>query len=225
MSRSPHYISRIHRHTAVTPMSISTSKINSVLIDIKTLNNSLLLRLQQAGFDSSQLMGPENEYTVKSLLNHIDALALQFLTITASREQFIQRTAFQERLDIYNHFRNLFICLKQTHNTLDLIVENKLKVEIASPLPKPLSYITDRNVYESLVLIKAVDYIEALKPFGRMLDLVIAQQRIHALSAVLETLLFKEHAMSSFDMLEDSGLTEEQTNALELSRYLIKQAM
>lgn len=206
-------------------MSISTSKINSVLIDIKTLNNSLLLRLQQAGFDAAQPLGPENEYTIKTLLHHIDALALQFLTITANRDQFIQRTAFQERLDIHGHFRNLFICLKQTHNTLDLIVENKLKVDRTSPLPKILAYVTDRGDCESLILIKAIDYIEALKPFGRMLDLVIAQQRIHALSAVLETLLFKEQATSSFDMLEDSGLTEEQANALELSRYLIKQAM
>ena len=206
-------------------MSLSTSKINSVLIDIKTLNNSLLLRLQQIGFDTAQLLGPENEYSVKTLLNHIDALTLQFLTITANRDQFIQRTGYQERLEIHNHFRNLFICLKQTQNTLDLIVENQLKIDNSNPLAKPLAYITERNVCETLILVKAIDYIEALKPYGRMLDLVIAQQRIHALSAVLETLLFKEQAPSNIDMLEDSGLTEEQANALELSRYLIKQAM
>lgn len=206
-------------------MSLSTSKINSVLVDIKTLNNSLLLRLQHAGFNAAQSLGPENEYTVKSLLNHIDGLAIQFLTITANRDQFIQRTSHQERLDIHCHFRNLFICLKQTHNTLDLIGDNKLKADLSQALTKPLAYINEQNIGESLILIKAIDYIEALKPYGRMLDLVIAQQRIHALSAVLETLLFKEQATSSFDMLEDSGLTEEQTNALELSRYLIKQAM
>lgn len=202
-------------------MSLSTSKINSVLVDIKTLNNSLLLRLQQAGFDSSQMLGPENEYTVKSLLHHIDALALQFLTITANRDQFIQRTSHQERLHIHSHLRDLFICLKQTHNTLDSMAENHLHTEIT----RPLTYITEQGVCESLILVKAIDYIEAMKPYGRMLELVIAQQRIHALSAVLETLLFKEHATSSIDMLDDHELTEEQANALELSRYLIKQAM
>ena len=206
-------------------MSLSTSKINSVLVDIKTLNNSLLLRLQQAGFDSSQMLGHENEYTVKSLLNYVDALAVQFLTITANRDQFIQRTSHQERLDIHNHLRNLFICLKQTHNTLDLIVENKLQTDINKTPTKPLGYLTEQGTCESLILVKAIDYVEGLKPYGRMLDLVIAQQRIHALSAVLETLLFKEQATTSFDMLEDHGLTEEQANALELSRYLIKQAM
>lgn len=206
-------------------MSLSTSKINSVLVDIKTMNNSLLLRLQQSGFDPSQLLGPENEYSVKSLLHHIDALSIQFLTITANREQFIQRTSHQERLDIHIHLRNLYICLKQTHNTLDMLADKLLQVDINNQLAKPLAYITEQGAYESLILVKAVDYIEALKPYGRMLDLVIAQQRIHALSAVLETLLFKEQATSSFDLLEDHGLTEEQTNALELSRYLIKQAM
>jgi len=206
-------------------MSLSTSKINSVLVDIKTLNNSLLLRLQQAGFESAQTLGSENEYTLKSLLNYIDSLALQFLTITANREQFIQRTSHQERLDIYSHLRNLFICLKQTHNTLDLIADNKLQADLTKQPNKPLGYVTDQGICESLILVKAVDYVEALKPYGRMLELVIAQQRIHALSAVLETLLFKEQATSSMDMLEDHGLTEEQANALELSRYLIKQAM
>lgn len=206
-------------------MSLSTSKINSVLVDIKTMNNSLLLRLQQSGFDSAQLLGAENEYSVKSLLHHIDALALQFLTITANREQFIQRTSHQERLDIHNHLRNLYICLKQTHNTLDMLADGNVQIDINYQLNTPLAYLTEQGVYESLILVKAVDYIEALKPYGRMLDLVIAQQRIHALSAVLETLLFKEQATSSIDLLEDHGLTEEQANALELSRYLIKQAM
>jgi biotin operon repressor len=206
-------------------MSLSTSKINSVLVDIKTMNNSLLLRLQQSGFDSSQLIGSENEYSVKSLLHHIDALALQFLTITANREQFIQRTSHQERLDIHNHLRNLYICLKQTHNTLDMLSDGNVQIDLNNQLSKPLAYLTEQGAYESLILVKAVDYIEALKPYGRMLDLVIAQQRIHALSAVLETLLFKEQATASIDMLEDHGLTEEQANALELSRYLIKQAM
>lgn len=206
-------------------MSLSTSKINSVLVDIKTLNNSLLLRLQQAGFESSQTLGPENEYTLKTLLNYIDSLALQFLTITANREQFIQRTSHQERLDIYSQLRNLFICLKQTHNTLDQLADKIPQADLTKQPNKPLSYLTDQGHYESLILVKAVDYVEALKPYGRMLELVIAQQRIHALSAVLETLLFKEQATSSIDLLEDHGLTEEQANALELSRYLIKQAM
>lgn len=206
-------------------MSLSTSKINSVLVDIKTLNNSLLLRLQQTGFDPSQMLGPENEYTVKSLLNYIDALAVQFLTITANRDQFIQRTSHHERMDIHDHLRNLFICLKQTHNTLDLITENTLQADTSKTPAKPLSYMTEQGSCESLILVKAIDYIESLKPYGRMLELVIAQQRIHALSAVLETLLFKEQTTSSMDMLEDHGLTEEQANALELSRYLIKQAM
>lgn len=204
-------------------MSLSTSKINSILVDIKTLNNSLLLRLQQAGFDAAQALGPENEYTVKSLLHYIDSLAIQFLTITANREQFIQRTSHKERQDIISQLRNLFICLKQTHNTLDLIANNALRVE--SKTTKPLGYITGLDESESLILIKAVDYVEALKPYGRMLELVIAQQRIHALSAVLETLLFKEQTTTNIDMLADYELTEEQANALELSRYLIKQAM
>jgi hypothetical protein len=55
-----------------------------------------------------------------------------------------------------------------------------------------------------------------------MLEMIIAQERIHALSAVLETMLSKE----SLALTEkDNELTEEQSNAIELSQYLIRQAL
>jgi hypothetical protein len=76
-----------------------------------------------------------------------------------------------------------------------------------------------------LALCHAIEYLDQLKPYSRMLELVIAQQRIHALSAVLETLLHKEAAPSQLAHEEDHELTEEQHNALELSHYLIKQAL
>jgi len=52
--------------------------------------------------------------------------------------------------------------------------------------------------------------------------MIIAQERIHALSAVLETLLSKENTAI---IERDNELTEEQSNALELSQYLIRQAL
>jgi len=202
-------------------MSQTTAKINASLVDIKTLNHSLSRRLHQTGFNTEQTLGAEHEYTVKTLLNDIDSLAVQFLTITANREQFIQRTRHSERMEMQTILRSLLICLKQTSNTLDLINNKQLKL----CAEHTLCYITEQGERESLILVKAVDYLDAIKPHARLLELVIAQQRIHALSAVLETLLQHEQSAAPVYADDEEELTGEQIRALELSRYLIKQAL
>ena len=199
----------------------SIANINALLVDIKTVNNTLPVKLHQSGFDTCQALGHENEYTVNSLINSIDTLAIQFLTITANRNQFIQRTSFTERQQIESCLRQLFVCLKQTSNTMDAL--SKQSYQVLSD--DALSYVVDNGQTVHLILCRAIDYIDQIKPYSRMLELVIAQERIHALSAVLESLLHKESTPSNLAHEEDHDLTEEQHNALELSHYLMKQAL
>ena len=199
----------------------SIANINALLIDIKTINNLLSIKLQQAGFNLNHHLGNEDEYSVSSLLNSIDTLTVQFLTITASRNQFIQRTSFIERQQIESYLRKLFVCLKQTQNTLILLKGSDYQV-IEN---KALCYINDAGEATQLLLSRTIEYIDLLKPYTRMLELIIAQERIHALSAVLETLLNKESGNVSTSREDEDDLTEEQNNALELSHYLIKQAL
>lgn len=201
-------------------MTNSIAVINTLLVDIKTVNHSLLLRLKQNGFNTSQRLGEEDEYSVKSIINCSDNLAIQFLTITANRNQFIQRTSFSERKEIIGYLQGLFSCLKQTRNTLELFNLNKYKIIH----DKTLCYTNEMEEEEQLPLARALDYIDLLKPFSRMLELVTAQERIHSLSAVLETLLNKDVSRAVTHQ-QDHELTNEQTNALELSHYLVKQAL
>lgn len=199
----------------------SIASINSLLVDIKTANNPLPVKLQHCGFDINGTIGAENEYTVQTLLQSIDALAIQFLTITASRKQFIQRTSYSERKQVEAHLGKLFMCLSNTQEILDTFKQNHLRVHEHSVL----DYCMADGTVKTLPLAQALEYLDMLKPFSRMLELVTAQERIHALSAVLETLLNKEYASSSLEHEDDHELTVEQHNALELSNYLIKQAL
>lgn len=202
-------------------MSQSISSINALLVDIKTANNSLLMKLQQAGFNTTQRLGHENEYTVKSLINRTDTLAIHFLTITANREQFMQRTGYAERKEIEFILQKLYISLKETQNSLFLINQNRPKIH----QEKVLSYKLASGDITQLPLANSVEYIDMLKPYCRMMELAIAQERIHALSAVLETLLHKDQESKLFHQEEDIDLTDDQNSALELSHYLIKQAL
>ncbi len=199
----------------------SIASINSLLVDIKTANNPLSVKLQQCGFDTNGNIGAESEYTVQTLLQSIDALAIQFLTITASRTQFIQRTSYAERKQVEEHLKKLFMCLRNTQDILETFKQNHLCIYQHSSL----SYTTEDGTVKTLPLAQALDHLDMLKPFSRMLELVTAQERIHALSAVLETLLNKEYSSTSLAHEDDHELTEEQHNALELSNYLIKQAL
>ena len=200
-------------------MARSIASINSLLVGLKTVNSALLLKLQQYGFNTSLTLGPEEEYTVKSLISAIDNLSIQFLTITASRTQFVQRTSFYERKEIESCLSSLLSCLQQTRETLD----NCTPGECQCNEEQALTYSDSNGESHSLMLLEAVNYIDMIKPYNRMLEMVIAQERIHALSAVLETLLSKEHEKQQSD--EDHELTEEESSALELSQYLIRQAL
>ena len=202
-------------------MSQSIASINALLVDIKTVNNGLLVKLQQAGFNTSLQLGHESEYTVKSLVNHTDNLIIHFLTITANREQFIQRTSYTERKDMQSILKKMFISFKETHNSLHEINQNQKQIinDIA------LCYLNESNEPDQLALIHSIDFIDMLKPYCRMLELLIAQERIVALSAVLETMLHKDPSSRKPDHEEDVDLTDEQNNALELSHYLVKQAL
>jgi len=199
-------------------MAQTIASINSLLVGLKTVNSSLLVKLQQLGFNTNLPIGEEHEYTVKSLLLSIDTLSIQFLTITSNRNQFIQRTSYKERVDIELCLSNLLSCLKQTQNELNEFhpISNHCDPEQA------LFFTTENDDRCRLKLLDAVDYIDQFKPYCRMLEMVIAQERIHALSAVLETLLSKETKTITE---EDHDLTDEQSNALELSQYLIRQAL
>lgn len=199
-------------------MANSITSINSLLVGLKTANSCLLLKLQQLGFDTHLSLGPEQEYTVKSLIHTIDSLSIQFLTITAKRSQFVQRTSFNERKEIESCLNYLHGCLEQTQQELDEfnLKNHQCNEELA------LTFTNDCGQSISLRLLDAVHYIDLLKPYSRMLEMVTAQERIHALSAVLETLLSKE-ASAKADY--DAELTTEQSGALELSQYLIRQAL
>jgi hypothetical protein len=202
-------------------MSQSIASINALLVDIKTVNNSLLVKLQQAGFNTTLHLGHEHEYTIKSLLHRTDTLAIHFLTITANRDQFMQRTGFAERKEIESILQELRSSLKETHNTLYHI--NQHRPEIITN--KALTYQTTSGKIAQLPLTQCIDYIDMLKPYCRMLELVTAQERIHALSSVLETLLQKDQQSIPFHHDDDTDLTDEQNSALQLSHYLVKQAL
>ena len=202
-------------------MSQSIATINTLLVDIKTINNSLLIKLQQAGFNTTLHLGYENEYTVKSLINRADTMVIHFLTITANREQFMQRTGFTERKEIENILKKMHLSFKETQNTLFNLNQSRPDISI----DKALSYKSELGEIEQLPLAHSIDFIDMLKPYCRMLELVIAQERIHALSAVLETLLHKDQESRQLHQEEDVDLTDDQNNAIELSHYLIKQAL
>ena len=199
-------------------MAKSIASINSLLVSLKTVNNSLLIKLQQLGFNTNLTLGSEQEYTVKSLVHAIDTLAIQFLMITANRNQFIQRTSYNERMEIESCLNSLLSCLQQTKQ--ELTDFNHAEFQCDQNLA--LFYTTENNDQRSLKLLDAIHFIDLIKPYCRMLEMIIAQERIHALSAVLETLLSKENAAQAE---KDNELTEEQSNALELSQYLIRQAL
>lgn len=199
-------------------MPKSITSINALLVGLKTVNNSLLVKLQQLGFDTSLTLGAEHEYTVKTLIHTIDTLSIQFLTITAKRNQFIQRTSFNERKEIESCLNNLQICLSKTQAELNEFNPADYQCDNS----RALFYSKDNGEQYSLPLLDAIHYIDLIKPYSRMLEMVIAQERIHALSAVLETLLNKDQAKI---VEEDNELTEEQSNALQLSQYLIQQAL
>lgn len=198
----------------------SITAINTWLVDIKTVKTSLLINLQQAGFNTQMAVGPEEEYSIKSLVHGLDSMTAQMLSISTNREQFIHRASFSERKKIESFLQKLFICLKQTSNTLELLKSKDFQVQKALPL----CYKTETDGICQLPLVNAVEYLDQLKPYLRMLELIIAQERIHALSSVLETLLQKP-VVSYESVSADSELTEDQQNALELSHYLVKQAL
>ena len=200
----------------------SLAIINSLLVDIKTVNNSLFIQLQEAGFNTQLQFGPDDEYNIKTLIQAIENMAIHFLTITANRQQFLQRTSFTERKDMEKLLKKLYICLKESQNQLQLFTTVPLKV-ITN---QPLTYRTNDGDSKQLPLMESINYIDLLKPYSRMLELIIAQERIHALSAVLETLLHT--SPSTTDHIkphDDHDLTEEQQDALALSHYFIKQAL
>lgn len=199
----------------------SLTAINTWLVDIKTVKTSLLIKLQQAGFNTQAAIGLEEEYSIKSLMLGLDSMTTQMLTISGNREQFIQRSSFSERKKIESFLQKLFICLKQTSNTLELLKDREYQVQKALPL----CYKTAEDGISQLPLVHAVEYLDQLKPYLRMLELAIVQERIHALSSVLETLLQKQTSHNFDNMPEDAELTEDQENALELSHYLVKQAL
>jgi len=199
-------------------MAKTIASINSLLVGLKTVNSSLLVKLQQLGFNTHLPVGAEQEYTVKTLVLAIDTLSIQFLTITANRKQFIQRTSYKERLIIESCLSKLLACLKQTQTELN----EYHPISNHCDNSQALSYISESGERCHLKLLDAIEYIDEIKPYCRMLEMIIAHERIHALSAVLETLLSKD---SKTIAEEDHELTAEQSNALELSQYLIRQAL
>jgi hypothetical protein len=150
-------------------------------------------------------------------------VALQFLTITASRSQFLQRTGYTERQEIESCLHQLFTCLKQTENTLLRLSDKARMTNSEQREELEFHHLDFEN--DQLPLYQTIDYLDKLKPYSRILELVVAQERIHALSSVLETLLYKRTMASAAAREEDHELTQEQYNALELSHYLIKQAL
>jgi len=199
----------------------SLATINSLLVDVKTINNSLFIKLQEAGFNTQQLFGPDDEYTIKTLIQTIESMVIHFLTITANRQQFLQRTSFVERKDIESLLKHLYISMKETQNLL--LTLNTESLNTAENLP--LSYLSSKGDRRQLPLMESINYIDLLKPYSRMLELIIAQERIHALSAVLETLLDSSPSTDHIKTHDDHDLTTEQHDALELSHYFIKQAL
>ncbi|VAW70271.1 hypothetical protein MNBD_GAMMA09-1609 [hydrothermal vent metagenome] len=198
-------------------MTKSIASITSLLVNLKTVNCSLLIKLRQLGFDPELTLGAEKEYTVKTLINAIDTLSIQFLTITANHNQFLQRTSYNERKTIEDCLKSLYQCLLQTQQ--ELIEFHPAEYQCHST--HALAYISDNGENRKLKLLDAAHYIDQIKPYCRMLEMIVAHERIHALSAVLENLLSRDTKILD----EENELTEEQSNALELSQYLIRQAL
>lgn len=199
-------------------MAKSIASINSLLVSLKTINNALPVELMRLGFNINLKLGAEQEYTVKTLLNAIDTLAIQFLTITANRSQFIQRTSYNERMEIESCLNSLLSCLRLTKQELHGLQNTEFQCDASLAL----FYTSEKNEHQSLKLLDSVHFIDLIKPYCRMLEMIIAQERIHALSAVLETMLSKEATALTE---KDNELTEEQSSAIELSQYLIRQAL
>jgi len=199
-------------------MARSIASINTLLVGLKTVSSSLLLKLQQHGFNTNLTLGEEHEYTVKTLMYAIDNLAIQFLTITANRNQFIQRTSYNERREIESCLSSLLSCMQLTQEKL---LELDHETFHCDP-NHALHYKLDEQHYYSLKLHDAILYLDLLKPYSRMLEMITAQERIHALSAVLENLLNSNQGRPNE---VDTELTDEQSSALELSQYLIHQAL
>ena len=199
----------------------SLATINSLLVDIKTINNSLFINLQEAGFNTQLHFGHDDEYTIKTLTQTIESMVIHFLTITANRHQFLQRTSFAERKDIESLLQHLYISMKETQNLL-LILNSESVITAEN---QPLSYLSSNGENRQLPLIESISCIDLLKPYSRMLELIIAQERIHALSAVLETLLDTSSSTDHIKTHDDHDLTREQQDTLELSHYFIKQAL
>ena len=178
--------------------------INQLLVHIKTANHAIPPLLRKHQYDMEQLIGYENEYTINSLLSITDSLVIQLLTMTARRHQFLRQTSYTERKNIQNQLSQLHNCLSETLE----ILQNTETLNTAIP---------------DLPLLEAPLFIDALKPYSRMIELITAQERIHALSAVLENLLSREYKIS--EPVDDCELSDEQQSALELSHFLVKQAL
>ncbi len=198
-------------------MARSIVSINSLLVNVKTINSALLAKLQQLGFDSSLALGSEREYTVKTLIHAIDTLAIQFLTITASSQQFVQRTSYAERKAIETNLKNLHSCLQQTHQELAIFHP----VDFQCHSAHALVYTDENGAFHSLKLVEAARHIDTIKPYYRMLETITAHERIHALSTVLENMLSRDTAVIE----GDTELNDEQSSAVELSQYLVRQAL
>ncbi len=168
-------------------MAKSIASINSLLVNIKTANNPLLITLQQQGFDIQASLGSEQEYSVKTLINAINNLAIQLLTVTADREQFIQRTSFVERIEIESCLKGILTCLQQTTQTLSEIHSTDYQCDDK----QTLFYDLADGSRGYLKLLDAVHFIELIKPYFRILENITTQKRIHALSSILETVLSK----------------------------------
>ncbi len=178
--------------------------INQLLVHIKTANHAIPSLLRKCHYDMEQAVGYENEYTIASLLTITDSLVVQLLTMTARRQQFLRQTSYNERKDIQSQLNKLHKCLSETLE----ILQNARSLNTDIP---------------DLPLLEAPLFIDALKPYSRMIELITAQERIHALSAVLETLLSREYKIS--EPVDDCELSDEQQSALELSHFLVKQAL
>ena len=178
--------------------------INQLLVHIKTANHAIPSLLRKCHYDMEQAVGYENEYTIASLLTITDSLVVQLLTMTARRQQFLRQTSYNERKDIQSQLNKLHKCLSETLE----ILQNARSLNTNIP---------------DLPLLEAPLFIDALKPYSRMIELITAQERIHALSAVLENLLSREYKIS--EPVDDCELSDEQQSALELSHFLVKQAL
>ncbi|VAW72078.1 hypothetical protein MNBD_GAMMA10-2326 [hydrothermal vent metagenome] len=198
-------------------MARSIASINSLLVNVKTLNATLLVKLKQLGFNPDLTLGAEKEYTVKTLIQSIDTLAIQFLTATANSRQFVQRTCYAERQTIISCLGNLHTCLLQTQQDLQRIQPTMFQCHAVHALV----YTDERAEQHSLKLLQAAQYLDAIKPCYRLLEMISAHERIHAISAVLENIISQDNEISD----DEIDLTEEQSNALELSQYLIHQAL